>query len=212
MSIFSTIGHIVGGAVDLATGNPGGALNQFGQAVGIGGSPTTVSVPTYGYPTPPAGGFKINLNPPFGGAPGAGISLTTPQGYYGAGVGQGTAMPGAGSGTAVARRPGAALCPAGYQFERGKCRALVLPDKVTGKCPSGYHRNKHGYFLESGHFVPKGSKCVRNRRMNPLNPRALDRSLRRMKGAERFVKSYEKALGVTTRKTKATLKKSKRRS
>jgi hypothetical protein len=39
-----------------------------------------------------------------------------------------------------------------------------------------------------------GTKCVSNRRMNPLNPRALRRAIRRAKGFERFVKSNRKSL------------------
>lgn len=39
-----------------------------------------------------------------------------------------------------------------------------------------------------------GTKCVSNRRMNPLNPQALRRAIRRAKGFERFVKSNRKSL------------------
>lgn len=57
---------------------------------------------------------------------------------------------------------------------------MVQPGQQTGtqmcRLPSGgvvmrpTHANKSGYFLKSGQFVPPGSKCVTNRRMNPLNP------------------------------------------
>lgn len=49
-------------------------------------------------------------------------------------------------------------------------------------CPSGYHPNRSAYFtrgIRDGggpRWVPKGSKCVRNRRTNPLNPSALSRA------------------------------------
>jgi hypothetical protein len=46
-------------------------------------------------------------------------------------------------------------------------------------CPKGYRLNKSGYFLKSGQYVAPGTKCVRIRRMNPANSRALRRSLRR---------------------------------
>lgn len=44
-------------------------------------------------------------------------------------------------------------------------------------CPTGYHFDKR-----------TGTKCVRNRRMNVANPRALRRSLRRIQGFEKLVK------------------------
>lgn len=52
---------------------------------------------------------------------------------------------------------------------------------VTGACPSGYHLAKDG-----------SGRCVRNRRMNSLNPRAFRRAVRRLKGARRFAREVEK--------------------
>lgn len=50
-------------------------------------------------------------------------------------------------------------------------------------CCSGFHLDK-----------TQGVRCVRNRRMNPLNPRALRRATRRLKGFERAVKTTRKQL------------------
>jgi len=50
-------------------------------------------------------------------------------------------------------------------------------------CCSGQHLDK-----------ATGTKCVSNRRMDPLNPKALRRAIRRAKGFERFVKSNRKSL------------------
>jgi hypothetical protein len=66
----------------------------------------------------------------------------------------------------------------------------IRPDgngRVDGKlcCGSGYHPNKAEYFLKNGTRIPEGSKCVRNRRRNPLNPRALDRAGSRVLSAKR---------------------------
>lgn len=47
-------------------------------------------------------------------------------------------------------------------------------------CPSGWHPNKAAYFLRDGSFVAEGSRCVRNRRRNPGNMRAFDRSVSRV--------------------------------
>jgi len=56
---------------------------------------------------------------------------------------------------------------------------------VNGCCPKGCHPDKK-----------YGVKCVRNRRMNPLNPRALRRSLRRIDQFENFVNRTAKLTGL----------------
>jgi len=58
-------------------------------------------------------------------------------------------------------------------------------------CPSGYRPNKSAYYRRSPAgtiiFHPKGSTCVKIRRRNPLNPRALSRSLSRVAGAKKAI-------------------------
>lgn len=51
-----------------------------------------------------------------------------------------------------------------------------LPGR-TGCCPVGYHLDKE-----------TGTRCVRNRRMNVANPRALRRSMRRVQGFEKLAR------------------------
>jgi len=60
----------------------------------------------------------------------------------------------------------------------------------SNPCCSGQHLNK----TRGCDGSPPGSKCVSNRRMNSLNPRALRRATRRLKGFERAVKSTRKQL------------------
>jgi len=48
---------------------------------------------------------------------------------------------------------------------------------ATGCCPVGYHLAKDG-----------SGRCVRNRRMNVANPRALRRSMRRVQGFEKLAR------------------------
>jgi len=48
---------------------------------------------------------------------------------------------------------------------------------MNGCCPSGFHPDKRS-----------GTYCVRNRRMNVANPRALRRSMRRVQGFEKLAK------------------------
>lgn len=67
------------------------------------------------------------------------------------------------------------LLPGG---ERGLEVRAVAGTRIA--CMSGFHANKSDYWLSSGEFVAKGSRCVRNRRRNPMNPRALSRAIGRV--------------------------------
>jgi hypothetical protein len=58
----------------------------------------------------------------------------------------------------------------------------------------GVRLNKTGYHLRDGTFIAPGTKCVRSRRRNPLNPRALSKALSR-------VTSFKKAATVASRIT-----------
>ena len=70
----------------------------------------------------------------------------------------------------------------------------AIPASVNGCIPNPCCRGQH---LNKGvgcDGAPAGTKCVSNRRMNPLNPRALRRATRRLKGFERAVKTTRKQL------------------
>ncbi len=61
---------------------------------------------------------------------------------------------------------------------------------MGGACPAGYHPDKR-----------TGTRCVRNRRMNIANPRALRRSMRRVKGFEKLARktiSFTKRVRIKT--------------
>ena len=64
--------------------------------------------------------------------------------------------------------------------------ARALPGGATGMegCGAGFRPNKSGYYA-GGQFVAPGTVCVKSRRMNPLNPRALSRAMRRIESAKR---------------------------
>jgi len=62
--------------------------------------------------------------------------------------------------------------------------------------PAGYHWNKGTYWTNAG-VVFAGTRIVKNRRMNPLNPRALARAVRR---GDSFVR-FASALGMQKPKT-----------
>lgn len=67
-----------------------------------------------------------------------------------------------------------------------------------GQCGKGYHLNK-----SDGKYGPKGTYCVRNRSMNPLNPRALKRGLRRAERFEKFARRTVNGLRRGPKKFKA---------
>lgn len=76
-------------------------------------------------------------------------------------------------------------------------RGRVSPDPQTGRCPVGYHPAKDG------------NGCVKNRRTNVANPRALARALRRAEGFERLARRTVTALHRGPAKFKKTAKRRK---
>lgn len=70
----------------------------------------------------------------------------------------------------------------------GSGQVQVQP--AAGVCVSGYHLNKGTYWTQSGGVVFKGTRCVKNRRMNPANPRALARAIRRGDAFVRMAKAF----------------------
>ncbi len=69
-------------------------------------------------------------------------------------------------------------------FSGFAARALPFGDPgvicpPSGGCPSGFRPNKSAYFLKDGTFVAPGSRCVRSRRINPANGKAVRRAIRR---------------------------------
>lgn len=75
--------------------------------------------------------------------------------------------------------------------------APMLMPGAKGMCPPGYHLNKADSIKG-----PKGSYCVKNRKMNPLNPRALKRALRRSEDFEGIARRTVNALRSGPRKFK----------
>lgn len=63
-----------------------------------------------------------------------------------------------------------------------------LPGGETGMmaCASGFRPNKTSYFLKDGTHVEAGSRCVKRRQRNPLNPKAMSRAIGRIDGGKRF--------------------------
>lgn len=80
--------------------------------------------------------------------------------------------------------------PLGVQVGFERTTGATASAAITGGgggCPQGYHLNKSGYYTRAG-YVPPRSKCVRYRRMNVGNARALRRGLRRARGFEKLAR------------------------
>jgi len=78
-----------------------------------------------------------------------------------------------------AAMPGSGLPAAAGQMIGGAIRGYQGAAVAGGVCPAGYHPRKN-------RRLP--FKCVRNRRMNIANPRALRRGMRRVKGFEKLAR------------------------
>ena len=70
----------------------------------------------------------------------------------------------------------------GMAAGRGAVQARMGP-AMAGACPTGYHLAKDG-----------SGRWVRNRRMNVANPRALRRSIRRVKGFDKLARKSIKII------------------
>lgn len=76
--------------------------------------------------------------------------------------------------------------------------AMTEEQQRAGKqAGGGFHWNKSGHFLKSGEYVYPGTKLVRNRKMNPLNPSAVKSSMKRLGRAKTAAKDINR---VTIRK------------
>ena len=84
--------------------------------------------------------------------------------------------------------------PGGGVIRPGAFLPGGVPFTTPGECPKGFRLNKSSYFLKDGTHIPARSKCVRYRRMNVANTRALKRSTRRLTSFENLVKRERKAL------------------
>lgn len=58
--------------------------------------------------------------------------------------------------------------------------------------PAGYHVNKTAYFLKDGTFIPEGSRWVKNRRRNPLNPRAASKAIGRLESLKKATARFSR--------------------
>ncbi len=109
---------------------------------------------------------------------------------------------GMGIGQMIPRMPSFAPKRPGTVLERGPVRRTIekiLPGGRTGleaeACLAGYHMNKQTSFGKATMGMEAGTFCVRNRRMNVANPRALRRSLRRVCGFGKLAARTRTSIG-----------------
>ena len=76
-----------------------------------------------------------------------------------------------------------------YHHFFGTSKSRAIPVSQQPMRPRGYHINRHGYYLSTiATYIHPGDVWVPNRRRNPLNPRALHRSMSRLISAKHAVK------------------------
>lgn len=108
-------------------------------------------------------------------------------GMFGGGGGGSPAVTGTGM-TPVTSSSGMGGMLAKHFFGNSHSRAIPI-SQTNGVRPRGFHPNKHGYFLSSiATWIQPGTVWVPNRRRNPLNPRALHKSMARLISAKHAVK------------------------
>lgn len=118
---------------------------------------------------------------PVGAAIGTAATMPKPVPTFPA-VGQGFQPP-----TPPAGRIGPMAPRPGGQTRIGPRTGGVMAQ--AGCCPTGYHLAKDG-----------SGRCVRNRRMNPANPKALRRAIRRTDGFVKLAKRALKGTGYAVRR------------
>lgn len=158
---------IIGGVTGFVTGGPAGAV--IGAATGlVGGKPQAGS----------AGGGVMPASPI--------TRMRTPSLIGNALMGQPTGIP-----TIINRLPLSGMSMGGTAS--GSVPVASDADVAAASaalCMRGHHLNKSSYIVGKGsllqHEVAKGSKCVKNRHMNPGNTVALRRALRRAYGFEKL--------------------------
>lgn len=190
--IFGAIGKALGGIAKVAGGAIGGFLSGGPLGAVTGGIKAIGSIGSKAAPVlKNAAGQGTTLMLPISQSSINRINQTSLPGTgQPSGIAAGLQLPGGG---AIGFGPGApdvginagAIGGAGYY---GPGTALVVRPKAG-------HLNKSSYFLKDGTFVPAGSKMVANRRMNPLNPHSLSKSIRRVAGFAHATKSIRSQIG-----------------
>jgi hypothetical protein len=186
-SIWSGVKGAVGGFLG---GGPLGAI-----AGGIGGLASGAKGATAGTSLLSKLSGQIQTNR---GATAVGVALPAAVGVAAAGL----SLPGMGPWPTLPGRtqPSDGGIPGPVEWMKNQ--GVRFPDQATGGCPSGYHPNKSGYYTKGGYVAP-GTACVKNRKRNPLNPRAASRAMARLTSAKKATRAITKFFGESRRPARA---------
>jgi len=172
---------LIGGFTGLLTRGPGGVLPGFFGGGSGGAPPAQAFADPRGRPNAPDGG-----------------PCTIPRGWQYNAAGQCVPSRARRESVAVTKVPG--IQGVAERFFGGGATGFEVVGPGGGgmamelACPSGYHRNKSTYWTQTEGVVIEGTKCVRNRRRNPLNPRAARRSMSRLSALAGEMKKLDKTL------------------
>lgn len=108
-------------------------------------------------------------------------------------------------GARASGRPAPRL-PESPEMRKNRRVGIAPQDRFQNGCPPdpavcaprGFHVNKSSYFLSDGTFIAKGSRFVRNRRLNNANGRAQDKAIVRLEKGQDHAKKLLKATGWRT--------------
>jgi hypothetical protein len=190
MSLLGSIGSALKGAVKgfSSTGSPLGAIG--GAAAGLAGGSGYKSAQAFGHGSggqlaAQGGGLRqAAVMPPY-----AGAALALQPGGGGFGGGGASAVFPDWSPTGIT-----STVMQGYTTASGQTAPTVGATPSTGRYSCMYVL-KSGR-VKTGHWSMRSGvwKCVPNRRMNPLNPRAARRAIRRIRGVRKIASRIERAL------------------
>lgn len=180
MGLFSSIGNIIGGVGKAIGGLPIIGATPVGIAGSLAGKVFAPNRPVRPPQDPRLGRPTVNL--PFSGARGAGIQ--TPVGR----ISLFEPPQPRGPGGIAGMFPGVPGGVTGFAQDEPACK----PTR------SGYHLNRSSYFLRDGTFVPKGTRWVKNRKMNKANGRANDKAITRLEGGQKQAIELLKSTGYRT--------------
>jgi len=127
------------------------------------------------------------------------------------GTGIGSPIPSLGSGL-VAFKPPPVPVGGDRQWDIGSMLPGGRPLTYTqgGLCPAGYRLNKSGHWRKNGTYVPPASVCVKCRKMNVTNPRALRKGIRRAQGFAKLAKRVMSFVQARAPKGRALFRKKRR--